>query len=255
MEGRAMRLALTIAAYTSVLMAQPETWTAHHEAARKAIDERKFDVAVTEARAAFEAVSREGPSDPRYIRTLLDQADADVQTTDFSNESRLLRAIMLAERNGVFSKEPGLENDLRSGVLLRASRMSGRAYGGARYAEAVAEGRVGLAQLARLKPPDAKAAASHFNRVGLALKGDGYYPIAETVFQRALAVQENGLLLANLADLYLRVGRYKDAQAAIERAITLDAGGMAQANDESSVAFDRSMRLAMLNNELAHYDV
>ncbi len=254
---RAMIALLTFPAASVLLAAEAGggPWAVHHEAARKAIEAKNLDLAQKEAQAAFDAVARFGPKDPRYLRAMLLQADAEPLTNDAAGEARLLKALELGEKNGTFEKRPELENQIRKGVVMRANRIASHADISSRYAEALVECRQGLVQLGRMKPPEPKATVLVFNRVGLILKADGYFKLSETVFNRALAVQEDSLLLSNLADLYVRLGRYKDAENTLERAITLDAGARAPAGSDASVGFQRSLRLAILNNELGHYDV
>jgi tetratricopeptide (TPR) repeat protein len=252
---RAWFALVALSAASALLAADQGAWLVHHEAARKAIEAKNFDLAKKEAQAGFDVVVRLGPSDPRYIRAMMDQAEAEPQTNDAASEARLLKALELGEQNGTFKNKAELENQIRHALLTRISRIATRFNTSSRYAEALAEERRGLVQLARMKPVEPRLAVPLLNRVGVVLKGDGYFKLAETVFNRALAVKEDPLLLSNLADLYIRLGRYAEAEKTLERAITVEASSQAQAGAETSVGFQRSLRLAILNNELGHFDV
>src|SRR5579864_4196342 len=72
MEGVQMRLSLIVATAAFLAFAQSDSWQAHHDAVRSALARKQYDVAVREAKAGLDSVAQSGPSDPRYIRSLMD---------------------------------------------------------------------------------------------------------------------------------------------------------------------------------------
>ena len=246
---------------TAILFAQPaqvaqsEAWDTHHQAARKALNQRNYDVAEKEIDAEFKEVQKAGPSDPRYGRSLLDRSVLEARDNTWRAQNTLRAAIDGAERAGAFAKDTTLANDLRRELISRVRTLAGNAGGQNAFAEALVYRREALLQAGRISPPDTNLMWAQAHDLGVALTNDGYYKLAESATSRALAIKEDPLTLTNLTMLYIRMGRYTEAQAMLDRAITLDASADTKAPPPSSVAFGRVLRLAQLSNQTGQYDV
>ena len=249
-----MRLALALLS-SSILLAQTDAWETHHQAARKALNQRNYDVAEKEVDAEFKEVEKAGPSDPRYIRSLMDRATLEARDNAWRAQGTLHGAIDSAERSGAFAKDDKLANELRRELINRVRTLAGNAGGQNAFAEAQVYRREALLQAGKISPPDTNLVWGQAHDLGVALMNDGYYKLSESITSRALGVKEDPLTLSNLVTLYLRMGRYTDAQAVLDRAITLDATADTKAPPPSSVTFVRVLRLAQLSNQTSQYDV
>ena len=149
-----MRLAISLLA-SALVFAQTDAWDTHHQAARKALNQKRYDVAAKEADAGFKEVEKAGPSDPRYIRSLMDRAAVESQDNLGTAERTLRFALDGAERAGTFAKDTALSSDLRKELIARLDDLASRP-GPSNPPETQVYLRAALVQAGKLDPPDTR---------------------------------------------------------------------------------------------------
>jgi tetratricopeptide (TPR) repeat protein len=235
------------------MMAQESEWRSHRDAAMRAVKERNFDVAETEARAAETAALKLGDTDARHLRSLEDLARVQLERRNFAgSEGTLKHALELLPRGSASNQDPELANSLRRSLARTLGALS-VTQPRAPFVESATYSREALALLARTNVLNASEVMPHLSRLGVLLMDDGRYSASEAVFLRAMAVNPDAAAMSDLAELYRRAGRFEEAEKLLNDAISLDAN--AETKSGMSVGFARLHRLGVLNWDMGRYDI
>ena len=246
-----MRTSLIATTVACLAFGQADGWQTHHDAVKRALARKQYDVAVREAQAGFDSVQRYGPSDPRYIRSLMDRADT--QRSDVAIDT-LRRALESAQSAGTLAKDPALNDELRTKLAQSLIWLIRDSNPRPSFKDQENLSRQALAVIAGLDKDSTNLLVQAVSSLAFALSRQGYYAAAESALRRGLAVREDVVLLSDLAEVVYREGYMADAEALLNRAISLDAASTS-ADRFQFPLFERLYSLAVVNIDRGQHSV